>query len=127
MDLPQPPAGMLPNIEVIWAGDAKTNHLSVSMRIGTFFGVTNAFAESVAREIVDCEQLCECDIHADTGDLMASFHVAPEHWSDFAHAAYRKVFQHVAKCTWEWNKRSGAPEVHVVDEKLHVSHSRRLN
>lgn len=128
MELPQPPIGQFPNIEVMWAGDARTGHLSVSMRVGTVFGVTNAFAEKIAREVVDCDELCECDIHADTGDLMASFHVGPEHWADFAHAIHRKVWQHVAKFAWEWNKRDkAAAEAHMVGDQFHATAPRRVN
>ncbi len=128
MDLPQPKQGQRPNIEVLWAGDARSGHLSVSIRIGTFFGVSNAFADSVARSVIDCEALCECDIHADTGDLMASFHVEPEDWQDFAHAIFGKVVRHVAGAPHEWNKRNAMPaESHMVGDTFVVAQSRRVN
>lgn len=128
MDLPQPSKGQAPNLEIIWAGDARTGHLNVSMRIGTFFGVTNAFSDSVAREVIDCDELCECDIHADTGDLIASFHVESADWPDFAHAIFGKVMRHVACAPQEWNKRNAMPaESHMVGDKFIVAAPRRMN
>ena len=128
MNLPQPSTGQHPNIEILWVGDVNTGHLNVSIKIGTFFGVSNAFSDTVAREVVDCEELCECDILADSGDLMASFHVEPEHWPDYAHALVRKVFLHVAACPVEWNKRNAmASESYMVGDHLAVSSPRRMN
>lgn len=112
MDLPQPESGQHPNIELIWAGDS-TGHLNVSLLIGTVFGVSNVFSNFVAREVVSCDELCECDIHEDTGDLLVTFHVEREDWQDFARAMIRKVYQYVAARPGEWNQRE-APGPHGI-------------
>jgi hypothetical protein len=128
MNLPQPPTGKVPNIEILWAGDVASGHLSVSLKVGTFFGVSNKFAGKIAREAVDCEELCECDIHNDTGDIMASFHVEPANWPDFAHAIVKKVYMYVAGLPAEWNARNREPaHAGVVGARMHLVRPRRLN
>ncbi len=115
MNLPQPKQGQFPNIEILWAGDAETGHLSVSLRVGTLFGVSNEFAHRVAQETIDCEELCVCETHADTSDIMASFHVEQANWEAFAHAIARKVFRRIAAEPEQWDRRNAAVAPIVID------------
>lgn len=97
-----------PNMEIFWAGDFKTGRLNVSIKCGTLFGVSNAFAERIAHSHVTCDQLIECDLHADTGDMLALFEVAPCDWADFAYSIHRKVMREFCAHPEQWDQRGPA-------------------